>query len=155
MKKLLLGLVVLIAVAAVALSYLLQHHAKQETVQVIGVKVVEENGESGGTTYLPLTVGYKSTTDSTSGGDGGYEINESYEVASSYSGQYTVVAHYKITRNGISTEVDKTLPVQTDYQPSPIAQEKLKEATWTKLDDHLRAFAYMSNPAQPQLTSQP
>jgi len=151
MKRFLVLLAVSCLVTAGTFSYLRaqQHHNTQQPVQAIGVKIVEENGWSGSTDSLPAVDGYSTTVSSSSGGvfggSGGYDVNACYHVTSSSPGHFFVLAHYTITRNGTSTEVDKALPVLPYYTPSPLAEEKLKRPTWTNLDDHLSAFAYLSD----------
>jgi hypothetical protein len=139
------GFLILIAILALAAGGALSYHRAQRPVPAIGMKIVEENAWSGSTNYLPSVNGYSGTFNSGSSGDGGYQVTASYQVDSSSPGHFFVLAHYKITRNGSSTEVDKALSVLPYYKASPIAKEKLKQTTWTNLDNHLCAFAYMSD----------
>jgi len=150
MKRLLVLVAVLSLAAAGTFSYYRgQYHRTQQPVPAIGVKIVEEDGWTGSTDFFPAINGYSATTNTASGeyfgGKGGYALNASYQVASSSPGHFFVLAHYMITRNGVSTEVDKALPVLPHYEPSPLAEEKLKKSTWTNLDGHLSAFAYVSD----------
>jgi hypothetical protein len=67
-----------------------------------------------------------------------YHSDETCEVISTAPGHFVIHAHYIITRDGISTPFDRTLPV---WGKEP---EKSK---WVKVDDHLVACAYLSENA--------
>jgi hypothetical protein len=140
------GVFVFLAILSLLAVGTLSYHSAQKPVPAIGVKVVAENAWSGSTAYLPMVNGFSTAFKSASFGepDGSYAVSASYQLVSTSPQNFFVLAHFEITRNGISTEVDKTLPVLPSYKPSPIAQEKLKRTTWTNLDNHLSAFAYMS-----------
>ncbi len=152
MKWFLVLPMILALVASGSLFYdYAQPQRAPQPVPAIGVKIVGEDGWDGVTNYLPLVIGYSTasrystTSREVSGGDGGYKVNASYRIASSSPGHFFVLAHYTIARNGSFMEVDKALPVLPYYQPSPIAEENLKRPTWVNLDNHLSAFAYLSD----------
>jgi hypothetical protein len=147
MRLFLILLASLALVTAGALSYHHLSYHSRKSVPTIGVKIVEEDSWSGSTSFLPMINGYIGGFESTAIGatGGNYEVNASYQVVSSSPGHFFVLAHYKISRNGTSTDADRALQVQPSYKPSPLAQEKLKRTTWSDLNGHLSAFAYASD----------
>jgi len=100
--------------------------------------VVEEDGRSGNSTLIPAVDGYSVSHGWLTSFDpkGSYDIMKSYRVAASFPGHFFVLAHYTISRPGETCAVDRALSVAT---------QKPGEINWSKLDNHLRAFAYMSD----------
>jgi hypothetical protein len=134
MRRLLIGLG---WVALAALCVLVIPHARHMS-PAICISVVEENGRDGSSTLVPAIDGYSVSHCWLTSFDpkGSYDIMKSYKVAASSPGHLFVLAHYTISRPGENTVVDRALPV---------ANQKPGEPGWSKIDDHLRAFAYLSD----------
>jgi hypothetical protein len=137
------GFLVIVGVVLLLASCVLMRYGQHSprVAPAICVKIVEENGWSGAENYVPAVEGHVSSggllSDGTSNGSvKSYEVTSSYKVTSSAPGHLFVLAHYVIERNGVSQEFDRALPV---------AGQTPLQADWTRLDDHLRTFAYMSD----------
>ncbi len=93
----------------------------------------------GGSDYIPAVPGYKSGCGRSTAWNGGaqiYTAEETYTVASSSPGHLFVLAHYRITRRGAVSEIDRALPV-SDKKPD--------DADRVQLDGNLTACAYLAD----------
>jgi len=129
----------LFLLAILALVVLGQFAYQVSTRTAPAIAIFMEDEDSGGTDYVPAISGYVSghgASTSSHGRDEVYHADMTYKVISPASEHFTVLAHYIITRNGISTSIDRTLPVR-EKQPD--------KTQWVKLDNHLIACAYLSN----------
>jgi hypothetical protein len=102
------------------------------------IKVAMNGESSGGADYLPAVNGYVSGRGGSTYSEGAkeiYHVDETYKVISTAKGHFTVMAHYVIERDGLLTSVDRMLPVW-DKCPD--------QSKWSKLDNHLVAYACLS-----------
>jgi hypothetical protein len=130
--KTLSGIIVLVALGMVVL-----HAQTRMATSSIAACLDSENG--GGTDYVPAINGYVSGQGRQTDSNGPKEVYHAvmtYKVISTVPGHFALKVHYIITRDGVSTTVDRTLPV-LEKQP-----DKTK---WVKLDNHLVACAYLTD----------
>jgi len=133
MKKFLYACGVLVLVV----FCLIAPNMRIRTAPAIAVWLQDETG--GGTDYLPAVNGYVSgrgSANSYSDGKDIYNANYTFKVVSTGNGQFAVLSHYVVERNGVLTTVDRALPVFA---------ERPDKTKWAKVDDHLIACACLSD----------
>jgi hypothetical protein len=127
----------MIVFAGLTVCALIVWMAAQSKKLLPAIEVRVDAEGSGGGMQVQGEDGYQASGSFTGGHRDGTRcsVSENYQVGLASDGSFAIQAHYIIDDSGARVELDRTIPVSS-AQPD--------KAKWTKLQDHLWSYAYVS-----------